>query len=105
MSFIRKAAVVAASMIAATAAAVMPASAATAASPGCEVQVSSNQHMAQTRCYDIGYTHYAVRVTVCDGRACAERTGPWRKTNSGEWSRLEDNATWILEGKVVYANK
>ncbi|MFI5979445.1 hypothetical protein ACIBEA_01070 [Streptomyces sp. NPDC051555] len=115
MSFIRKAAVVAASMIAATAAAVMPASAAgpaqvlvitpaNAAAAGCSYQVSADQHFAQTRCYDVNARYYAVMVKVCDGRACADRLGPWREMNSGQWSAYSDSGTWIVQGGSAYGN-
>jgi hypothetical protein len=109
MSFMRRAAVVAASVVAASAALVMPANAAgtggavvlspaAAAAAGCQYQVSSDQHFAQTRCYDLPYREYAILLKVCDGRACADRIGPWKRMNSGQWSGLRDNATWILEG-------
>ncbi|MFD6884939.1 hypothetical protein [Streptomyces sp. NPDC059957] len=115
MSFIRKAAVVAGSMVAATATMVMPANAAgpgqyvvltpaAAAAAGCSTQVSSNQHFAQTKCYDYGYKYYAVLVRVCDGRACADRQGPWKKMGSGEWSTYSDSATWIVQGGEVFGN-
>ncbi|MCP3754378.1 hypothetical protein [Streptomyces sp. TBY4] len=115
MSFMRRAAVTAASMLAVSAAMVMPANAAgpseyvvltpaAAAAGSCQNQISGDQHFAQTRCYGYAAKYYRLLVRVCDGRACADRTGPWRPMNSGQWSAYSDSGTWIVQGGEQFGN-